>query len=308
MPESWQEFEALAERIYRALSPDAVVRAGEQILGKSGAMRKIDVSIRTRAAGQDLLVIVDAKKHKKKVSMEQVSAFAGQVEDVRASKGVMISDSGYTGGAIKVARDRGVDLCSAIEASSRPWTRDLSIPVLFYENELSFEICFETGPFDERAAELNRTTNLRMAFGRTVDKKAINWSDELCRLWNDSHFSREAGQHSYRYPEGELEAVLAPGLTYPSSVEISYQVDQSVWLKRLAPDEYLGSQSVLSEKGEIYAKFNLARAAFCRDGSWAQVDDVSALCFARTAVIHTFAQFDPRQVLFGRTEVAIQRR
>lgn len=53
--------EELAAKIYAELSPASQVTLDDHILGESGMVRQVDVSIRTTVAGVELLIAVETK-------------------------------------------------------------------------------------------------------------------------------------------------------------------------------------------------------------------------------------------------------
>lgn len=63
MAKEWQELEDLVFKIYKELEPYADVRLNDHIDGLySNSKRQIDISIRSRVAGHDMLLIIQAKK------------------------------------------------------------------------------------------------------------------------------------------------------------------------------------------------------------------------------------------------------
>lgn len=85
--------------------------------------------------------------------MTVVDAFLSVVKDVRASKGILICNKGFTKGAIDYALNTGIDLCSAHDASYRNWQFDLKIPVLvsFIKKQLKVNLQLKSSPeFIER--------------------------------------------------------------------------------------------------------------------------------------------------------------
>jgi hypothetical protein len=72
----------------------------------SGVSRQIDVLIDARwEGGTARRIIVDAKVRQGKIDINDVEAFEGMVRDCRADRGLLVSTSGYTEGAIRRAQD-----------------------------------------------------------------------------------------------------------------------------------------------------------------------------------------------------------
>src|SRR4051812_963460 len=101
----WREYEKMITRIYQELEPLAVVTHNDKIIGKDSKIeRQIDVSIRTKVAGHEILIIVQAKDYKSPPDVNVVGELATVIKDVGASKGILISNAGFTEGAINLAK------------------------------------------------------------------------------------------------------------------------------------------------------------------------------------------------------------
>ncbi len=95
----WEKYERLVARMFaNEASTDLCVTPNARIRGRiSGVMRQIDVLIECRHDSDNTRrVIVDAKKRKRKVSVPNVEAFAGLMEDVGATHGYLICPVGYS--------------------------------------------------------------------------------------------------------------------------------------------------------------------------------------------------------------------
>lgn len=139
----WEKLEIIIAEIQRELEPDAVVThndkvRGKMVNGRKGRIRKLDVSIRKRIGTVDVLIDIDCKHHERRVEGGLVATFAQQVKDISAF-GIMISDSGFDGGARDVAHVENILLQTYEEAKETDWKRLindswLSISKPFLEN------------------------------------------------------------------------------------------------------------------------------------------------------------------------------
>ena len=109
--DKWAEYEKVVERIYLELQPKAKITRNDKIRG-----RQIDVSIRTNVASHDILVIVQAKDYSKPAGIKDVDQFESVIKEVRAQKGILICNAGFTKPAKKKARNICIDLCSIHDA------------------------------------------------------------------------------------------------------------------------------------------------------------------------------------------------
>lgn len=62
-------------------------------------MRQIDILIEGHIAGFDMTIIVDCKYFNKRVDVKEVESFLSFLQDLKASKGVLITNNGYTDAA-----------------------------------------------------------------------------------------------------------------------------------------------------------------------------------------------------------------
>lgn len=70
----------------------------------------IDVLVKTKFLGEDLIWIVEAKKWKKRVNKLQVLALRTIVDDLGADRGFIISEAGFQSGAYEAAESSNVKL------------------------------------------------------------------------------------------------------------------------------------------------------------------------------------------------------
>ena len=76
----------------------------------SGVRRQIDVLVDVRwETGTERRIIFDAKRRKRKLTVQDVDAFVGLMADVRAARGVLVCTSGWTEAAKRRA-DRTIEL------------------------------------------------------------------------------------------------------------------------------------------------------------------------------------------------------
>ena len=117
----WEALEKIIAEIQKQLAPTAIVEHNKRVIGKSGRKRKLDVAISISIGTSPLFIIFDCKLHKKPVTLENVAAFSVQVEDVSANLGVMVSSSGYDGGAKAIAQQKNILLQIYRKAGETDW-------------------------------------------------------------------------------------------------------------------------------------------------------------------------------------------
>ena len=128
----WEEFEKLAEKIFKELHNSAVIKHNDKIFGRQTQKhRQIDVSIRWNSNGSDYLTIVQTKDYKSPADINEVGEFLSVVNDVCASSGILVCNSGFTKDANTYARNVGISLLNLHDALSAKWSRKLTIPILW---------------------------------------------------------------------------------------------------------------------------------------------------------------------------------
>lgn len=70
----------------------------------------IDILVRTKFLGQNILWIIEAKKWNHKVNKLHVLALRTIVNDIGADRGFIVSDKGFQSGAVEAAKDSNISL------------------------------------------------------------------------------------------------------------------------------------------------------------------------------------------------------
>ena len=76
---------------------------------------------------------MQAKDWASPADVNAVGAFAAVVEDVDATRGVMVCRSGFSQSAKTFARNKGIGLYNLHDAESRDWCLELTIPLLWVD-------------------------------------------------------------------------------------------------------------------------------------------------------------------------------
>ena len=101
----WKLYEETILQHFQEVYPDCKVEGNQKIIGiNSKIKRQVDVLITGETAGYLIKVVIDCKHFSKKIDVKIVESFIGMLADLRASKGVIITNIGYTKGAIERAK------------------------------------------------------------------------------------------------------------------------------------------------------------------------------------------------------------
>jgi len=127
-PRDWRELEVTAMLFLEYQGCSAA--RGVDLEGIRGKHR-VDVLGTFSLKGMEYKTIVECKYWSQKVRKEQVATLVSIMEDVGASKGIIISKSGFQTGAVNYAKKRSVELLTLQEVMHT--IRRESIPILFYD-------------------------------------------------------------------------------------------------------------------------------------------------------------------------------
>ena len=118
---AWRVYERIAACFeVAAAGIDASVTPNALVLGSiSGVRRQIDVLVDARwDTGTERRIIFDAKRRKRKLTVQDVDAFVGLMADVRTARGVLVCTSGWTEAAKRRA-DKTIELRLMTEQESK---------------------------------------------------------------------------------------------------------------------------------------------------------------------------------------------
>jgi hypothetical protein len=287
----WQEYEKLAARIYSELEPHAHVSHNDRIKGAdTGRKRQVDVSIRATVAGIDLLIVVQAKNYARPANINAIDAFASVVRDVRAAKGILICNAGFTKPAKDYARNIGIDLCSLHDAQSRNWSLDIKLPLLWIDLlpsvNLEFQCFLEAGdsiPYDPRqwvlSADGGKTRLLPL---QTFERK-----------WNARELDRRCGMiHNLVSEQKDIKVLVDKGVWRPvESLILRYVVHRRAWLGYFRPSECRGILNRIKDEFTV-SYFNIGDIPMVRDESWVPVEDPEKLVITTKGTLVTTERWE----------------
>ncbi|QCU74375.1 restriction endonuclease [Pseudoalteromonas distincta] len=94
---NWKEYEIYITKHFQSLFPETSIQHDVRREGlMSKVKRQIDILIEGRIAGFDLKIVVDCKYFNKKVDVKAVESFLSFLQDLKVSKGILITNHGYT--------------------------------------------------------------------------------------------------------------------------------------------------------------------------------------------------------------------
>lgn len=271
----WLDFERMIAQIYRSLSPNAVVTHNDSIPGNdSGTKRPIDVSVRFREAGCDFLIVVQAKTNSRPLDVNVVGEFATVIKDVRASKGVLVCNAGFTKNAQTLARSLGIELTSAHDAESKDWSTTLRIPVIWVRLQpyVQFSALMELEAGDAVSTKIGE-----WKFRFKTKGEEFSVLEIFTKRWNGNELSKEPKkQHSVELDEDEFEFFAGAAWRNASDLKLSYTVNRQLLRNELETREFTGLRNQLSGKLEI-ADLKIAVPPRLPEHGWSELTDDEAI-------------------------------
>jgi len=126
-----KEYEQFVEDIYRALTKDdrfTSIERDVMLEGKDGP-RQIDVLLRSEVANLNLLTVIECRDYQSRLDVTHIDGFHSKLQDVNASKGVLVSRKGFSNTARQKSARLGITLCLASDASSVAKNLKIVIPI-----------------------------------------------------------------------------------------------------------------------------------------------------------------------------------
>lgn len=166
MSAPWQDFERAVAALCQALAPDAKVTHDAKTFDVDiGSRRQRDVWIEALVGGHfRVKILVSCKRYARKVTVQQVDAFLGELGSSGANMGVIYSASGFTKNALAKAKARGISACVLLANQPPPIPAVLLFDAYFLDERIQLVATGVTGPVDWKAL-LNADT---MIDGKTL--------------------------------------------------------------------------------------------------------------------------------------------
>lgn len=107
----WEKYESQIFGKLKKEFPKVKILKNQEIRGLfSKRIRQIDILINGKLIGKQLIGVVECKKFNKKIDVKTVEEFISFIEDVGANIGIMITNIGYTKGAINRIATKNIKL------------------------------------------------------------------------------------------------------------------------------------------------------------------------------------------------------
>jgi hypothetical protein len=202
----WKDFEGVVAELTSQLDPSVSVEPNQRLIGRnSGIPRQIDVVLRGSIGPSQILVAVECKFQRRRVDVKQVGEFVTTLDDIGASRGVMVTNRGYSAGAVATAGRYGVDLLLLSEVAEHIWPQYFEKPVVnvlailprFLGVRVILQHDGSPGSDEICWSDAQGTTRLRdIEFVAETDRSRrtlMNLGDVFGRMWSEGAINRELG-------------------------------------------------------------------------------------------------------------------
>lgn len=108
---SWQEYEIYITKHLQRLFPESSITHNVRLEGLiSKTKRQVDILVEGKVAGFNIRIVIDCKYFNKKVDVKDVESFLSFLQDLKASKGILITNNGYSQAAYNRAEYDSQDI------------------------------------------------------------------------------------------------------------------------------------------------------------------------------------------------------
>jgi len=127
-----REFESLTRLVFELLTRDDTNTLVEEDvkLDSPDGPRQFDVIVRSNVAGFDLLTVIECRDFNKKLSVTHLDGFCSKISDVNANKAILVSSCGFTKGAKRKAKRKGISLCTLHDLERGVANIGMEVPIV----------------------------------------------------------------------------------------------------------------------------------------------------------------------------------
>lgn len=246
-----KEYEDFVYKIFSEFFKDFLLKQNDRIKGtESGRLREIDISIRGKIDGVDLLYVVQAKDYKNhKADLNVIGSFSSVIKDIGASKGFLVCSSGFAKSNSQYARTLGIELLSVEDIDSSKWKAVIEIPVV-YINYTIFYSLSHSSPGNLMMELFQSVENFSItpedykSFSIDGGKSFLNINEHIANfLQNGKASLKEKKAITFDLP---VRLTKFPKFEFTvSSLVIDPQ--KKAFLKYIVPDQYRGIRDHLNK-------------------------------------------------------------
>lgn len=187
-----KSLEQVVGRIQQMYDSASEVRYRERICNRLGIAREFDVVVRGHFAGHPMLGVIECKDWKDKVGTPEVDAFITKSSDINANLRLIVSSRGFTGPALKQAKDSGVGVFSLLPDD--PADTGFSVGILWYARAYKWDQIQLHLRFHGQPAQPSSYKGEEVLY---LGKPVVNWflrelSTTYCHITSSGPFALNA--------------------------------------------------------------------------------------------------------------------
>ena len=286
----WKRFEEAVTSIQKNIAPNAQISHDVKMKGKSGVDRQIDVAIQYNIGQYNILVIVDCKDWKNPADIGDVGQFIDMVEDVGANKGALICNAGFTNGAKKRAKEKGIDLLRVIDTENPNIKLKIGIPALCSFISLkTFNFSFRhsvPAPFSMPACDPRYIE---------IYKQDHSFNDILMNLltkaWNSGKLPFEIGKHKgLKFVEDDAYTKVDNVFYGPVEITVGILVVRKLFFGTIPLEKAKGFANEIT-KGFTTNTIEFGVDVVEVEKKWQEISDPSELSIQPTVTLHATDYF-----------------
>lgn len=132
---SWRDYQERAAAFFRTLGLEATT---DESINGARATHALDVAVRSRPrAGITQLWIVECKLWQRRVGKAHVATLGSIVQDVGADRGIMLSESGFQAGAIRLAAHSNITLTSLADLHENAEHEKMMADLTYFQSQIA---------------------------------------------------------------------------------------------------------------------------------------------------------------------------
>ena len=235
--EKWRRFEAVCCQIQKTLSPDCEIEQNAKIQGlKSGRLREIDIVIKKTIGQFETLFAIDCKDYKKPADIKTVEASMGLFKDIRATRGAIISASGFSASAKKRAAEANIELYRLVDSEKHDWQSYVAIPALADFRNMQFSSTFA----GQGTMKMPLRDPRKIVLYDNQKQKLGTTLDYVYDLWRQGEFPTDPGIHE--------DIPLSPPVAFIKADNDFFEIELKVTLL-VERNLYFGEVPLAETKG-----------------------------------------------------------
>lgn len=270
-PSLLNEYASSIVSIYKSIDSNAVIKLNEKVFcDLTQKSQVVDLSIRSDIAGHDIFVAVKLLPIEDTIDIKYIEYFYQIIKNINASKGVIISSGIYSNEVIDYAKTHMIDICSLKDATSRKWSEDIALPVIWKNitPKLYVHLNVVLAGGDKMHRDFTKA-ELSINNGKTE----FTIAEYFIEKWNNNEIPHQTDNlleinHNLK---GLKLKVNGKDWRRVSQFRLAYQVQSENYLKYFIPEKYKAIENYITGDTQ-FSELEIGITPFENDGTWTKID------------------------------------